>query len=268
MENYQLPAHKNTVDAVHLFVEAQKLAFRDRDVTIADPDFVKKPMLDLTSKKLAQLRAKEIHFDTAIPTEEAAVRPLVLENTHTSHISIVDEQGNMVAFTTTIEYLFGSALVVPGYGFVLNNELTDFDLDPRNLKGEQVANAPESEKRPRSSMTPTFVFKQGKPFLIVGSPGGSRIIGTVLNVVTHMIDFGDSLEDAVKAPRVINRDGPVEMEPELFRDRDLKRELQRRGHPMIENPVIGNVQAIGFDPENDFVMGESDPRGEGEAAGD
>lgn len=267
LENYQLRVHGRGPDGLHLFVEAQKLAFRDRNTTIGDPDFVKVPMEKLMSKQFALQRKQEIQFDVAIPSLEAAVRPLALENTHTSHISIVDEQGNMVAFTTTIEYVYGCGMVVPGYGFVLNNELTDFDLEPRNLKEEMMPNAAESDKRPRSSMTPTFVFKKGQPVLIVGSPGGSRIIGTVLNVVVNFLDHGYSLKDAVQAPRVINRDGPVEMEPELFRDPYLRRELQRRGHPIIENPVIGNVEAIAFDQESGLIMGESDPRGEGEAAG-
>jgi gamma-glutamyltranspeptidase/glutathione hydrolase len=267
LENYQLRVHGRGPDGLHLFVEAQKLAFRDRNVTIGDPDFVKTPMERLLTKQLALQRKQEIRFDVAIPSAEAAVRPLALENTHTSHISIVDEAGNMVAFTTTIEYVFGSGMVVPGYGFVLNNELTDFDLVPRNLQEQMLPNAAEGDKRPRSSMTPTFVFKKGDPVLIAGSPGGSRIIGTVLNVIVNFLDHDYSLKDALRAPRVINRDGPIEMEPELFRDPYLRRELERRGHPIMENPVIGNVQAISFDKESGLITGESDPRGEGEAAG-
>lgn len=268
LENYQLRVHGHSPDGLHLFAEAQKLAFRDRNVTIGDPDFVKTPMAELLSKQLAHQRKQEITFTTAIPSVEAAVRPLALENTHTSHISVVDEMGNMVAFTTTIEYVFGSGMVVPGYGFVLNNELTDFDMEPRTLQDKKlVPNAVESDKRPRSSMTPTFVFQKGQPILIAGSPGGSRIIGTVLNVIVNFIDHGYSLKEALSMPRMINRDGPIEMEPELFRDAYLKRELERRGHPIIETPVIGNVQAISFDPESGLISGESDPRGEGEAAG-
>lgn len=267
LEQYPMNDLGKTPDGVHLLIEAQKLAFRDRNQILADPDFVKTPMLQLAAKQFAKQRAQEIQMKIALPSTEAAVRPLHLENTHTSHISIVDEQGNMAAFTTTIEYLFGSGMVVPGYGFVLNNELTDFDLMPYDARGHLVPNAPEGDKRPRSSMTPTFVFKEGKPVLIVGSPGGSKIIGTVLNVVTNILDFNQDLDTAMREPRLIDRDGPVEMEPELYENKYLRRELERRGHPILRTEVLGNVQAISFDSENDFIYGSSDPRGEGEAVG-
>lgn len=267
LEHFPMHDYGRTPDGIHLFSEAQKLAFRDRNLTIGDPDFVKDSMEKLLSKSWAEKRAQEIKMREAIPSAEAASRPLKLENTHTSHISIVDEQGNMAAFTTTIEYIFGSGLVVPGYGIVLNNELTDFDLMPRNEKGELVPNAPESDKRPRSSMTPTLIFKEGKPFMIAGSPGGSKIIGTVLNVIVGVIDFGQTLEDAMKAPRVINRDGPIEMEPEFLNNPFLTRELQRWGHPIWDAGVLGNVQAIHFDEDEGFIYGESDPRADGEAMG-
>lgn len=267
LENFPMSQYGRTADGVHVFAEAQKLAFRDRNRTIGDPSFVKTPMEKLLSKEVGKQHAEAIQMKEAIPSAEAASRPLKLENTHTSHISIVDERGNIAAFTTTIEYIFGCGMTVPGYGIVLNNELTDFDLIPRNEKGELMPNAPESDKRPRSSMTPTIIFKQGKPFMVVGSPGGSKIIGTVLNVITNVIDFGNNLEDAMKAPRLINRDGPIEIEPDLYHNRFLKRDLERRGHPIWNAEVLGNVQAILFDSENDFIYGESDPRADGEAMG-
>ncbi len=267
LEHYHIGAHGRNADGVHLFSEAQKLAFRDRNLTIGDPDFTKEVMEKLLAKDWAKIHAQQIQFGSAIPSLEAAVRPLKLENTHTSHISIADEFGNLVAYTTTIEYLFGSALVVPGYGFLLNNELTDFDLYPWNDKGEFVPNAPAGDKRPRSSMTPTFIFKKGEPILIVGSPGGSKIIGTVANVIVNVLDFENSLEDALAAPRLINRDGPIEMEPDLYHNRFLRRELERRGHPIVNAQVLGNVQAVYFDHAGGFIYGESDPRGEGEALG-
>ncbi len=267
LEHFPLKEYGMTPDGVHVLSEAQKLAFRDRNITIGDPDLVKAPMEKLLAKDYAKKLAQEISLKEVIPSLEAASRPLKLENTHTSHISIVDEQGNMAAFTTTIEYIFGCGMVVPGYGIVLNNELTDFDLNPRNEKGELMPNAPEGDKRPRSSMTPTIIFKKGEPFMVVGSPGGSKIIGTVLNVIVNVIDFGYTLEDAMKAPRLINRDGPIEMETELYRNRFLKRELERRGHPIWDAQVLGNVQAILFDREEDFIYGASDPRADGEAMG-
>ena len=116
-------------------------------------------------------------------------------------------------------------------------------------------------------MTPTFVFRDGRPFLIVGAPGGSKIIGTVLNVVVNVIDFGMPLEDALRAPRLINREGPVELETELYGDTDLKKELERRGQSVVLNSVMGNVQAVYFDSEKNKIIGASDPRGDGEALG-
>lgn len=268
LEHYDLTSKGRTAEGLHLFIEAQKLAFRDRNQMLGDSDFVKIPVEKIISKELAQKHVQEINPHFATPSLEAASRPLTLENTHTTHISIVDEQGNMAAFTTTIEYLFGSGMVVPGYGIVLNNELTDFDLNPRNDKGDIVPNAPAPNKRPRSSMTPTFVFKGGKPVLVLGSPGGSRIIGAVLNIIVNIIDHHEGLRTALEAPRMINRDGPTEMETDFFNNPHLKRDLQRRGHPIAENPAIGNIQAVYFDPETDgFMNGESDPRGEGQALG-
>ena len=181
--------------------------------------------------------------------------------------AIIDEQGNMVAFTSTIEDIFGCAMVVPGHGFFLNNELTDFDLDPKNADGKLKANAPEGEKRPRSSMTPTFIFKQGKPVLILGSPGGSKIIGIVLNLVVNVLDFGMSLESAMAAPRVINRAGSIEMEPGAYDIFELRHELERRGHSVVKVDPFGNAQAIYVNPDSGVMTGASDPRGDGEAAG-
>lgn len=267
LERYQLKLHGREPDGFHLLSEAQKLAFQDRNRYLGDPAFTYVPLPRLLSKSFASKRSDEIRFETAIPTTEAAVRPLALENPHTSHLSIIDKQGNMVAFTTTIEHVFGSAMVVAGYGFVLNNELTDFEAVPRNENKRLVANAAQGEKRPRSSMTPTFVFKKGRPFLILGSPGGSKIIGAVLNVIVNIIDFGMSLENALSAPRIINRGGAIELEPQLYENTYLKRELERRGHPVVLSPVIGNVQAIHFDFETDTIIGLSDPRGNGEALG-
>lgn len=267
LENYRLDLHGRNAVGFHYLIEAQKLAFRDRNQYVADPDFVKIPLESLLSSDHGHKLASQIQFNEAMPSTEASVRPLRLENSHTSHISIVDSQGNMVAYTTTIEYFFGCALMVPGYGFFLNNELTDFDLNPRDLTGKLTANAPAADKRPRSSMTPTFVFSNGEPFLILGSPGGSKIIGAVLNVLVNVIDFKMSLKDALAAPRMINRDGPVEVEPHFLDNADTHRELQRRGHPFVEVPAIGNVQAIHFDPESQLIVGESDPRGDGQADG-
>ena len=269
LENYDLALLGHTPNGIHVLIEAQKLAFQDRKQFLGDPDFTKVPTEKLLSKEFAKERSDTIHFETAIPTPEAAMRPLALEAANTSHLSIVDEQGNCAAYTTTIEEIFGSAMVVPGRGFFLNNELTDFEEFPKDQSGKIAPNAPQANKRPRSSMTPALVFREGKPAAILGSPGGSKIIGTVLNVMVNLIDFRMPLEEAVDALRIINRGGSVEAEPGIFSELPtLKRELERRGHPVTElKQPIGNVQAVYFDSDNDLIRGEADPRGEGKADG-
>ncbi len=264
-EPFHLDRYGPGADSIHLLSEAQRLAFRDRNRYLGDPGFVKIPVDELISKEFAKDHSQSIRFDHVLP--DVPEVPPVHENMHTSHISIVDRQGNMVAFTTTIEHVFGSALMVPGYGFFLNNELTDFELEPKDENGKLKANAPEGDKRPRSSMTPTFIFKEGRPVLVAGSPGGSKIIGIVLNVVVNVLDFEMPLAEAMRAPRMINRDGPVELEPALYKQEALVQNLMRRGHRVIEIPNFGNAQAIYFDREREVLVGESDPRGEGEALG-
>ena len=265
LEIYPMTSKARTVDGVHLFSEAQKLAFQDRNESIGDPDFVKVPVEKLTSKNYAAERALRIRMDEAVGSETPKSAPQDAPNT--TQISIVDEQGNMVSFTSTVEDIFGSAMMVPGRGFFLNNELTDFDLVPKNELGKLKTNAPEGEKRPRSSMTPTFVFKKGKPVLVLGSPGGSRIIGIVLNLVVNILDFGLALEPAMAAPRIINRGGSVEMEPVAYDNFELRRKLEKRGHSVVRAEPFGNAQAIYINPESGVMTGASDPRGEGEAAG-
>lgn len=267
LEFYHLGLHGRSADGLHLFAEAQKLAFEDRNQYLADPDFVKIPLDELLSKEFAKKRSEEIRFDAAMPTPQAAVRPLHLEGTHTTHIAIVDPQGNMVAYTSTIEDIFGSGMIVPGRGFFLNNELTDFDAYPWNEKEELVANAVQGGKRPRSSMTPTFVFRNGKPVLTVGSPGGTAIIGTVVNILVNFIDFKMFPQEAVAAPRIVARNGQLEVEGAFFEDAELKRGLLRKGHSVLLNPRIGNAQAIFFDESQHPLIGVSDPRGEGAAEG-
>jgi len=220
----------------------------------------------LGSKDFAKERSRSLNFATALSVSSV---PVQNAGSNTSHISIVDDKGNMVSFTTTIEAVFGSGMVVPGRGFVLNNELSDFDGEPKDATGRLKANAPGPGKRPRSSMTPVFVFREGRPVLIVGSPGGPKIIAAVLNVFLNYLDFKMEPEQAVMAPRVLNRDGPLELEPGLFHQEPVRRELETKGHTVRMVPEFGNVQAVFFDAGNGSrLTGVSDPRGAGEPAGD
>ncbi len=265
LENFDLKSMHRSADFIHVFSEAQKLAFQNRNRYLGDPKFTKIPLENLLSKDLAKTSFQKIQMNATLPTLQGLQG---LEGTTTSHISIADEQGNIVSYTTTIEHIFGSAMVVPGRGFLLNNELTDFDEIPNDKESKLKANAPQPEKRPRSSMTPTLVFKTGRPVLIVGSPGGSTIIATVLNVVTNVIDFKMPLEEALSAARILNRDGPLELEAEIFANAALKDKLREKGNEIIYKENFGNAQAIFFDEQqNEILIGASDPRSEGRAAG-
>jgi len=255
LEASPMTPEDSLIKKIGFLARAQRLAFEDRNRFIGDPAFTNIPVSQIISQEYANKRWQEMSEVAQATTEEG---------THTSHLSIMDEQGNMVAFTTTIEYLFGSALMVPGRGFFLNNELTDFDGKAFNTSGRLKTNAPEGKKRPRSSMSPTFVFQGEKPFLILGSPGGSAIIGAVFNVIVHVIDLQMSLKEAVHAPRTIHRGGKIELETPLFNEKAVRQSF----HDNLKlKKVIGNVQAIQLDPATDVLIGQSDPRGEGTAQG-
>jgi gamma-glutamyltranspeptidase/glutathione hydrolase len=265
LDHFDISQMKRSPDFFHVFSEAQKLAFVDRNAYLGDPDFVKTPLDALLSEERAEKFFKMIRPDASISLEQPL---LPLESPNTSHISIVDAEGNIVSYTTTIEHIFGSALVVPGRGFFLNNELSDFDLAPKDENGKLKANAPGSEKRPRSSMTPTIVFNpKGEPVLVLGSPGSTAIIAAVLNTIVNYLDFKMPLKEAVSAPRLLNRTGVTEMEAPLFNDQALRTALEGKGDLLKSIPPFGNVQAIALEYGPPVLIGESDPRGEGKAEG-
>ena len=205
--------------ALHRYLEASRLAYADRNRWVGDPDFVNVPLAGLLSKGFAAERRCLIGptaatspvapgdpfppFDTTCP-QPAPVAAGGDEGTSTNHLTVVDRDGNVVAYTSTIEQIAGSGMAVPGRGFLLNNELTDFDPEPP-ADGSPDPNLPAGGKRPRSSIAPTIVLRHGRPFLSVGSPGGATIITTVLQVLLDRIDFGMSLPDAIAAPRASQR---------------------------------------------------------------
>ncbi|CAN7566245.1 gamma-glutamyltransferase [Pseudoxanthomonas sp. LjRoot143] len=209
----------------HLYLEASRLAFADRDAYLADPEYVDAPVAGLLSKDYAARRRASINVDQATPGSVAAgdpypfqqdpsrpLRPasraLQPERAHTTHLTVSDRDGNVVAYTFTIEDWGGSGMVVPGYGFLLNNELTDFDFTAPH------PNIPEAGKRPRSSMTPTIALKDGKPAFSIGSPGGSTIITTVLQTIVNYVDLGLPMDQAIDAPRLSQRNGAAtDVEP-------------------------------------------------------
>ena len=241
---------------VHLMAEAMKLAYADRAVFLGDPASVEAPLARLISKSYgAELRAR---IDAAQARPAAEIRSggaMLREGVNTTHFSVVDRFGNAVSNTTTLNFSYGVGLVAEGTGVLLNNELDDFAAKPGvpnafGLVGGD-ANAPGPGKRPLSSMSPTIVLKDGKPFLITGSPGGSRIITTVLQVIMNVIDRKLSIADAVADPRVHHQWLPDELMVERGFPAALVRALQDRGHKVVERlpPTSANsilVTKAGF----------------------
>ena len=217
-------------------IEAMKLAYADRAAFLGDPAIVKVPLAALLSKRYAARScARRIDPERARPSAEIrAGAPPAREGDNTTHFSVVDRDGNAVANTYTLNFSYGVGLVADGTGVLLNNELDDFAAKPGapnayGLVGGD-ANAPGPGKRPLSSMTPTIVLKDGKPFLVTGSPGGSRIITTVLQVIINVIDRGMPIAEAVGAPRVHHQWLPDEVAVERGFSPELMHALAQRGH--------------------------------------
>jgi gamma-glutamyltranspeptidase/glutathione hydrolase len=266
--------------ALHRYIESTRLAFADRNRWVGDPDFVSVPLDGLLSKDFAAERRCLIGPTAATSpvapgdpnppfTTSCAADPGSAlsgqEGTSTNHLTVVDREGNVVAFTSTIEQIAGSAMAVPGDGFLLNNELTDFDPAPP-ADGSPDPNLPAGGKRPRSSMAPTIVLRDGKPFLTVGSPGGATIITTVLQTLLNRIDFGMSLPDAIAAPRASQRNSTTtDAEPGFISQ--YGSDLQTRfGQQFNPTPEIGAATGAEFLPGG-LVEAAAEPvrRGGGDA---
>jgi gamma-glutamyltranspeptidase/glutathione hydrolase len=178
-----------------------------------------------------------------VPLRPQSAR-LQLENAHTTHLTVSDKDGNVVSYTFTIESWGGSGIVVPGYGFLLNNELTDFDFSGPH------PNVPEAGKRPRSSMAPTIALKDGKPAFTIGSPGGSTIITTVLQTIVNHVDLGMPMDQALNAPRISERNGEASSIEPGFAGSEQARALERFGHRWEAAPEeIGAANALVFNPD-------------------
>ena len=262
----------HTADQIHLYVEAMKRAFADRAGLLGDPDFVKIPLDRLISKQYARELFAGIDPDKATPSKDLIRKSETIpSSSSTTHFSIVDSMGNIVANTYTLNDTWGSRVTVRGAGFLLNNIMDDFTSKPGvpNFYGllQSEANAIEPRKRPLSAMTPTIILKDGKPFLVLGSPGGPTIINTVLQVATNVIDFGFNLQQAIDAPRIHHQWMPDLLYAEPFAvSPDTKRILESRGHKFAEvyffDPAeyMGDVEAILIDPQTGALFGASDPR--------
>lgn len=275
LEPSDLPATAPmSVKAVHWFIEASRLAFADRDFYVADPDVVAVPTAGLLDRGYLATRSRLIG-PTAMPAAEPGRPPdpslqhgdaaafSTDHGTSTTHISVVDAEGNAVAMTTSIEASFGARIVAAG--FVLNNQLTDFAFAPE-VGGRPVNNRPGPGKRPRSSMAPTLVFDEGGSLkLALGSPGGARIIDYVAQTLIGVLDWGLDIQAAIDLPRVVNRNGPTELEPSPA-SQALQQALEQRGHSVQIRELESGLH--GIQRNGPVLLGGVDPRREGALSAD
>jgi gamma-glutamyltranspeptidase/glutathione hydrolase len=253
----------NGAQTIHVMAEAMKLAYADRSQHLGDPDFWKVPVKGLTSKSYAEALRRRIDPKRAAPAAEIAPGdPLPYESNETTHFSVMDRAGNVVSATYTINFSYGTGIVAAGTGILLNNEMDDFSAKPGvpNAYGliGGAANAVEPAKRPLSSMTPTIVFKDGRPLLATGSPGGSRIITTVLQVILNVVDHGMNVAAASAAPRVHHQWLPDELRVERGLSPDTLAALEALGHKVAVKNAMGSTQSILRGTVG--LTGASDPR--------
>jgi gamma-glutamyltranspeptidase / glutathione hydrolase len=275
---------------LHAMIETMRLAFADRTVWIGDEDTTPVPRKGLLHPEYLATRAALIQPDSRmqtpqagdpLPWDPAAARPkhsiAPEESPHTTHFSVVDRWGNVVSYTSTIEFTWGSGITVPGYGFLLNNQLTDFNFVPAASADNPGANDVAPGKRPRSSMAPTLLLKDGKPVAAFGSPGGATIINSVLNVTLNLIDHGMPMQQAIDAPRLsvthaagkLSCEGGEEFMQPVF-SIDIQDALRALGHVGLDESgtdgcqeTIGSVQAVVIDRETASHHGAADRRREG-----
>ncbi|MFG1174825.1 gamma-glutamyltransferase [Erwiniaceae bacterium CAU 1747] len=265
LENFDLAKMGfGSADAIQVMAEAEKYAYADRSEYLGDPEFVKVPTPALTSKAYAKTLAQQIDLAKARPSSEIKPGKLApYESDQTTHFSVVDKDGNAVAVTYTLNTNFGSGIVASDSGILLNNEMDDFSAKPGTpnvyglIGGE--ANAVQPYKRPLSSMSPTIVAKDGKTWLVTGSPGGSRIITTVLQMVVNSIDFGMNVAEATNAPRFHHQWLPDQLRVEKGFSPDTLKLLGEKGQHVKVMPAMGSTQSIMLGPDG-MRYGASDPR--------
>ena len=273
LENFDLKAATAPGARHHLVAEAMKLAFADRAFWLGDPDFTDVPR-GLVEKSYARDLAARINSShtTPVPSHGAPpdTDPRFFEK-HTTHFSTADAEGNWVACTATVNTSFGSKVIVPGTGILLNDEMDDFSIEPGvpnafKLVGAE-ANAVAPHKRPLSSMSPTLVLKDGKPILSLGAAGGPTIISqTVLNLIA-ILDLGKPLDEALAQPRIHQQWQPDQLRIEKSLPEDVRAVLKEHGHELVEEKSFGASQAVGLSADGKSFVGASDPRTSGKAAG-
>ncbi len=280
LEHFDLGSDPLGEEFVHLFAQAGRLAFADRALYVGDTDFVNVPVEGMLDEDYLASRAaliNDLDMGTAAPgIPPGEFDPTAPQTTDTeggtSHISIVDRYGNALSMTTTIESSFGNGVMVPGGGFLLNNELTDFSFAPVAADGMPIANRVEPEKRPRSSMSPTIVLDEdGDVELVTGSPGGSRIIGYTAQSIVNVVDFELDAQQAVSVPHHQNRNGSTELEqliPGVTWNYDvagLAAGLEARGHPVSIGSLTSGLSVIQM--TEDGYIGGADERRDGAVGG-
>ncbi|MGH3855675.1 MAG: gamma-glutamyltransferase [Pseudonocardiaceae bacterium] len=292
LSNFDLSA-MSRVQALHHYLEASRLAFADRNRYLGDSRYVDVPQRQLLSTSFGRQRACLIDPAKASAGPVAPGNPVAESHActpvgaavtvpdrehHTNHFVVADGAGNVVSYTNTLEELGGSGIVVPGRGFLLNNELTDFNFEPTQGSAPDP-NVPAAGKRPRSSMSPTIVLKDNRPFLAVGSPGGATIITTVLQILVNRIDFAMSLPDAIAAPRASQRDGASTQAEPAFIAASTTPGLQALGHKFVISdtspldptitisPEIGVASGLEFLPDGTVLAAGEPTRRGGSAAG-
>lgn len=271
LSNYDIPAMGPGAESTHLYLEAAKLAYADRGLYMADSDFVKMPE-GLLDQAYLKSRAALIDPNKAMAKADAGTPPwkeasiyapdTQLERPGTSHFSIVDALGNVVSITTTIETGFGSRVM--SNGFLLNNELTDFSRAPEK-DGKPIANRVEGGKRPRSSMAPTIVLKDGAPVLAIGSPGGSRIINYVAQSIIGILDFNMDPQVAISQPHIVNRNGATDVEENTDAVAMIPA-LEALGHETKVRDLNSGLHVIQI--KDGVLIGGADTRREGTVMGD
>ena len=274
LENYAVDSLSwNSSDYIHLVTEVERRAYADRAEHMGDPDFWDVPLDMLTSKEYAQSRINDISLEKATPSSAVSASGAPgYESRETTHYSVVDQWGNAVSVTTTINLSYGSGHLVKGAGFFLNNEMDDFSSKPGvpnafGLVGNE-ANSIQAGKRPLSSMTPTIVLKDGKPFMVIGSPGGSTIITTTMQAILNVIDYDMDIKEAVASPRFHSQWLPdvIMTEPRGL-SKDVIQNLESKGHTLVPYKWGYIGEANGILISEDGFYGGGDSRGETSAIG-
>jgi gamma-glutamyltranspeptidase/glutathione hydrolase len=251
-----------SAESIHILAEVMKRAYADRSKYLGDTDFYKVPS-SLTSKDYAKSLNAFISKDKITPSDEiSAGNPFPYESPDTTHFSVMDSFGNAVSNTYTLNFSYGSGMMIPGTGMLINNEMDDFSSKPGTPNGYGLlgseANAIEGNKRPLSSMTPTIIFKNDEPYMVFGSPGGSRIITTVLQVALNVMDHDMNIAQAVHSPRIHHQWLPEILMIESGFGPDTERLLTEKGYKLYPSSTMGSVQAIMKD--GDYFYGSADPR--------